>query len=187
MEEEKKQSIKKEKKIKKEYVILLIIVIAIVLIDQISKILATNIGEINVINGILKFNVTENTNPAYGIGSDSTIMYVLTNIVILGVIFKFITTQNDFVDNKLKIFLSLIFAGGLANVIDRIFRGYVVEFIDFRQMINIPVFNIADICVLIGWISVAAIFAAFTVTEWRNGKEKKVIKQEKNNNEKDKK
>lgn len=171
MEEEKNQSIKKEKKMKKGYIILLIIVIAIVLIDQISKILVTNVGEINAINGILKFNVTENTNPAYGIGSNSTIMYVITNIVILGIIFKFITTQNDFVDNKLKVFLSLIFAGGLANVIDRIFRGYVVEFIDFRQIINVPVFNIADICVLIGWVSVAAIFAVFTVTEWRNGKE----------------
>lgn len=159
-------------KIKREYVILSLIVIAIVLIDQISKICINNIGEVKVIEGILKFNITQNTSAAYGIGSNSTIMYVITNLVILSVIFKFITTQNEFIDNKLKIFLSLIFAGGIANVIDRIFRGYVIEFIDFRELINLPVLNIADISIIIGWVAVAAIFASFTVNEFRNNKNK---------------
>lgn len=171
-EKEEKAVIKtnKNNKIKKEYVILSLIVIAIVLIDQISKICISNIGEITVMEGILKFSITQNTNAAYGIGSNSTIMYVITNLVILSVIFKFITTQNEFIDNKLKVFLSLIFAGGITNVIDRIFRGYVIEFIDFKELINLPVFNIADIAVIIGWIGVAAIFAAFTVNEFRSNK-----------------
>lgn len=97
-------------------------------------------------------------------------MYVLTNIVILSVIFKFITTQNEFVDKKLKVFLSFIIAGGISNVIDKLLRGYVTEFIDFRQVANLPVFNIADLFVIIGWVSVAAIFASFTIKEWRSKK-----------------
>ena len=100
-------------------------------------------------------------------------MYVLTNLVILGVIFKFIRTQNEYVDMKMKVFLSFILAGGISNVIDRVFRGYVLEFIDFKELINLPVFNIADLFILTGWICVAAIFAYFTVNEWKNKKTEK--------------
>jgi len=175
-EKEQKAIIKSNRnsKVKKEYLILALIVIIIVLIDQISKIYALNKGETTIISGMLKFNITQNTGAAYGIGSNSTMMYIITNFIILSVIFKFITTQNEFIDNNLKIFLSFIFAGGIANVIDRIFRGYVVEFIDFRELINLPVLNIADIAVIIGWVSVAAIFASFTVKEWRISKDKNI-------------
>lgn len=171
MEKEESLTTKSTKKqIKKIYIILLIIIMAIVAVDQITKIYVSNVNEIEIIPNILKFSVTQNTKPAYGIGSGSTLMYVLTNIVILGVIFKFVTTQNDYVDTKLKVFLSFIFAGGISNVIDRIFRGYVVEFIDFNQLISFPIFNIADIFTIIGWVCIAAIFAVFTVNEWRNKK-----------------
>ena len=176
---------KKNNKTKREYIILTLIIIFIIIIDQISKIYISSIGEMNVISNVLRFNVTQNSNAAYGIGSNSTIMYVITNIIILGIIFKFITTQNEFIDKKLKIFLSFILAGGISNVIDRLFRGYVVEFIDIKQMINFPVLNIADIIITIGWIAVAAIFASFTVNEWKNNKEKDKIKMEDEDEKKD--
>lgn len=168
MEDEKgKALIKKEKKLSKEFIVLISILITIVVIDQILKIWIQSIGEINVIPGILDFKVSQNRNAAYGIGSNSTIMYVATNIAILGVIFKFMTTQNQFVDRRFKIFLSFILAGGISNVIERVIRGYVTEFIDFGQVTNwLPIFNLADIFVLVGWIAVAAIFAGFTVKEW---------------------
>lgn len=101
-------------------------------------------------------------------GSNSTIMYVATNLVILGVIFKFMTTQNQFVDRKFKVFLSFILAGGISNTIERMARGYVTGLIDFGH--NLPIVNVADIFVILGWISVAATFAVFTVKEWRSKK-----------------
>lgn len=168
MEETEKSLIKRNKKSDKDKILLIVIVVAIVLIDQITKLLVINKGEMTIIPKVLNFKVSQNTNAAYGIGANSTVMYILTNLVILSVIFKFITTQNEYVDRKFKVFLSFIFAGGITNVIDRMFRGYVVEFIDFKQFINIPVFNIADLFVIIGWVSVAAIFASFTIKEWRN-------------------
>ena len=161
---------KMEKKLTKENILLISIVAMIILMDQALKIWVQNVGEMNIISGVLNFKISENHSAAYGIGSNSAIMYVLTNIVILGVIFKFITTQNEFVDKKLKIFLSFILAGGISNVIDKVFRGYVTEFIDFGQVINLPIFNVADIFILIGWVAIAAIFATFTVKEWRNKK-----------------
>ena len=168
MEETEKSLIKRNKKSDKDKILLIVIVVAIVLIDQITKLLVINKGEMTIIPKVLNFKVSQNTNAAYGIGANSTVMYILTNLVILSVIFKFITTQNEYVDRKFKVFLSFIFAGGITNVIDRMFRGYVVEFIDFKQFINIPVFNIADLFVIIGWVSVAAIFVSFTIKEWRN-------------------
>lgn len=174
--EEGKALVKKGKKLTKEAILLISIAITIVLVDQILKIWIQQVEEISIIPGILNFKITENTSAAYGIGSNSTIMYVLTNLVVLGVIFKFITTQNEFVDRKLKIFLSFILAGGVSNVIERIIRGYVTEFIDFKQVINLPVFNLADLFVLVGWVAIAAIFATFTVMEWRSKKVEKVLK-----------
>ena len=160
----------KHEKIEKEKILLLIVVLFIIIIDQGIKLYVTKIQEIQVIPNILKFSVMQNTKPAYGIGSGSTFMYVLTNLVVLSVIFKFITTQNEYVDIKLKIFLCFILAGGISNIIDRLIRGYVVEFIDFTQIINLPVFNIADLFTLVGWVSIAAIFAVFTINEWRDKK-----------------
>ncbi len=168
--EEGKSLVKKEQKIKKETMLLISIVSVVILVDQISKIWILKAEEVNIIPGILRFKFSYNTDAAYGIGSNSTFMYVATNLVILSVIFKFITTQNQFVDKKLKIFLSFILAGGIANVIDRVINGYVTEFIDFGQVLSFPILNVADILVLIGWVAVAAIFASFTVKEWRNKK-----------------
>lgn len=165
MEKEKKST--KYSEIKKINIILILIVLAIIIIDQITKVYILKIENIDVIQNVLKLTVTQNQKPAYGIGSNSTFMYVITNLIILGIIFKFITTQNEYVDTKLKVFLSFIMAGGISNVIDRIIRGYVVEFIDFTPIINIPIFNIADIFTILGWVLVVAIFAHFTVTEWR--------------------
>lgn len=158
------------KKTKKEYILLVTIILGIIIIDQILKIIVKNKGEIQIIPNLLNFSLKENTSPAYGIGSSSTIMYVITNVVILSVIFKFVTTQNQYVDTKFKIFLSFIFAGGISNIIDKVFRGYVVEFIDFNQFVSFPIFNVADIFTIIGWVCIAGIFAKFTVKEWRNGK-----------------
>lgn len=175
MEKEEKALIK-NKKLSKEAWLFISIVIGIVVLDQALKIWVQNIGELAVIPGILKFKLNENTSAAYGIGSNSTLTYVATNIVILGVIFKFITTQNAFVDTKLKVFLSFILAGGISNVIERVMRGYVTEFMDFGEAINFPVFNLADIFIIIGFVAMAAIFASFTVKEWRSKKVEKSLK-----------
>lgn len=160
--------LKKKEKLSKEVILLICVVIIIILVDQITKIWVQNSKEINVISGVLTLKISENNKSAYGIGSNSKAMYLATNLVILGVIFKFISTQNEFVDKKLKVFLSFILAGGISNVIDKLIRGYVTEFIDFTQVVNLPVINIADLFILIGWIATAAIFAAFTVREWKS-------------------
>lgn len=158
-------------KIKKEYKILIFIFIFIlILIDQISKFIAFKNNDFIVINGVLKFKIFNDVSGCYGVNTNSTIMYILTNLIVAIIAFQFITSQNQFVDKKIKVFLSLIIAGGISNCIDRVFRGYVLEFIDFTDFLNVPILNLADIFILIGWIAMAAIFASFTAKELKNRK-----------------
>lgn len=161
---------KKNKKYDKKKIALIILIIVLIFIDQFTKIFMVNTKELSLIPNVLKFSVEENKSAAYGIGSNSTFMYAITTLVIIGTVLKFMMSQNEFIDTKQKILLALIVSGGISNLIDRICRGYVVEFINFKDWIPLPVLNIADILVLIGWVTLAAIFAEFTVTEFRKGK-----------------
>lgn len=55
-------------------------------------------------------------------------------------------------NNLMKISASLIIGGGVSNLVDRIIRGYVVDYIDISAIVSYPIFNIADICIVIGII-----------------------------------
>lgn len=154
---------------KRDYTKIIIAIIVLILIDQIIKVAVINIGDKTIIPEILNFSISRNVGGTYGVSSNSTVTYVLTNLIVVAIAFKFITSQNQFIDKKIKVFLTLVIAGGLSNCIDRIFRGYVVEFI---QIMKLPIFNFADICILVGWVSMVAIFASFSAKELKNRKRK---------------
>lgn len=175
MEQIKKDLIKVKENKKHIYVI----IFAILIVDQIIKIILSVIGDITVIPNVLQFHIVQNTQGTYGVDTDSTILYVFTNIIVLGIVYRFLKIENQFVDTKLKIFLSFVLAGGISNLIDRLVRGYVVEYIDFTNVVPLPILNLADIFIIIGWICIVARFASFTVNEWRKSKEENNIKNEK--------
>ena len=132
-------------------------IISLVSIDQIVKFsVVKNIyySSITIIEGVLNLTYTENTGGAFGIGSNSTIMFVVVNIILITLITKVILTKKNEISNYILIGLGLILAGGIGNLIDRIFRGFVVDYVDFNPLIKYPVFNIADICVVLGCIIV---------------------------------
>ncbi len=59
----------------------------------------------------------------------------------------------------MKISLSLILAGALGNLIDRVFRGYVIDFVDcYIKKWHWPFFNVADSCITIGALFLIYIF-----------------------------
>ena len=118
--------------------------------------------------GILKFTFIQNTGGAFGIAQNSTSMFVMSNLIILGVIIRFMITQKDNIDKKTYISLILILSGGFSNLADRIFRGFVVDFIDINQIFWFPMFNIADICICTGCI----LFAISLILFVRNNNKK---------------
>ena len=160
---------KTDKKLEKITKIIIFLIIIFVIIDQLSKILIIKFGEIIIIQDIFKLSV-ENSNY-----SSSIITKVAQYIVVLGVITKLITSQNKFIETKMKIYLSLVLAGGISNLIDIIVRKNIVNFINIKiGNITLPIVNLAYILILIGAILLIANFTVFTSKEMRNKKNEKI-------------
>ncbi len=132
----------------KKKIILAITSLTIILLDQLSKLLIID-KSINVIQNILSFTYTQNTGVAFGLIDNNLIFIILFNIVILGIIIKFLKENRESIDFVVLVSLILILSGGVGNLIDRLLRGYVVDFIKL-EFINFPIFNLADISVTIG-------------------------------------
>ena len=134
--------------------IYLILIIALIVIDQITKLLTLNyllpVNSVEIIKNILSFTYVENRGAAFGIMQNSRIIFLIFTVILIGAII--IYTIKTKPQNKLYLVsTSLIIAGGMGNFIDRLFRGYVVDMIEVT-FIEYPVFNFADICVVIGAI-----------------------------------
>lgn len=123
-----------------------IIGIVIVIIDQLSKMLIIN-KKIPVIPNFLKFNYTQNTGGAFGIGRINFIL-IISVLIIIGII-VFLIKENKRITNYIPFVLLL--SGSIGNLIDRFFRGYVIDFIDIN-ILDFPNFNIADISIVSGVI-----------------------------------
>lgn len=164
------QKQKNNKKLK--YAIILLVIL--LLIDQITKyIIITNNINTTLIPNFLAIQTVQNTGGAFGIGKENTGMFIITNLVVIGLIIRFIYLQKELMDKATLYILFIILAGGIGNLIDRLLRGYVVDFINIFPSINFPKFNFADIYITIGWIILAFIFALYTYKEIKNSKELK--------------
>ena len=123
----------------------------ICLIDQISKILVSNylINNITVIKNFFYLTLVHNKGAAWGILENHT--YIITIVMVIALIFL-IRIISNFKDNIRNIIaFGLVIGGLLGNLIDRIFRGYVIDFLDFYIFkYDYPVFNISDIAIVIG-------------------------------------
>lgn len=155
---------------KKKFIITIIIVLILVLIDQTTKIFAIkNLKDtsLDIIHNILSLRYTENTGGAFGVGQNGTMTFIISTIIVLGLIVRFIALQIERIDIKLMIILSFIMAGGVSNLIDRLFRGFVIDFVQIFPNTKFPIFNFADVFIVIGLIILALLFAIHTWKEKR--------------------
>jgi len=126
--------------------------IFIVLVDQFTKYLIFYNKELLITKDFLifKFDFVKNYGAAFNIFSGSRIFLSLISIL-----FSILLIYLIFRKNTLNIFdlysYSFILGGTIGNGIDRIYKGFVVDFINLN-IINFPVFNIADISINIGFI-----------------------------------
>ena len=134
--------------------IIIILSIIFLIIDQITKILVVNSlvpGEnIEIIKNIFSIIYTINTGAAFSILLGKRIFLIVVAILIIGILLYYI--KKNKVDGKLNIIaFSLIIGGSLGNLIDRIVRGYVVDFISIKLgSYNFPIFNVADTLIVVG-------------------------------------
>ncbi len=158
------------KKENKGLKIAIIISVILLLLDQITKwyVCKTNIN-IEVIPNVFNLKLTFNNGIAFGIGQNSNIFTIIVpNIIVLGLIGRFIYLQKERMNLVTIYSLFAVIAGGIGNLIDRILRGFVIDFLSFFPEKNLPVFNLADIYLVIGWIILAFTFAYYTYEEIKN-------------------
>ena len=138
-----------------------------VVLDQITKYFAlVNLQPITshpLINGIIELRYTTNPGIAWGMLEGKKWLFIpISSIAIILVIFILIYYRKK-LSPLLAIALSMIAGGGIGNQIDRIFRGEVIDFLNF-QFIDFPIFNVADCFVTVGCV-LAAISILF-IDKW---------------------
>ena len=152
----------------KKYYVALIIIFGAIIVDYGTKILITNVlnytlsgkkvvsvDEIEVIKEFFYISYARNTGAGWSLLSDKTSLLIGITVIALGI---FVFMMKEF-DIKKRFFfsfgLSLMIGGTIGNFGERIYHGFVTDFLDFIIFgYDYPVFNVADICLVVGTISV---------------------------------
>ena len=132
-----------------------IIAFFIFFIDVFSKQLICHImsvGEsVKVIHNFFYITYTQNKGAAWSILEDHRILLLIISVLALYLINKYMNKEK--LSNLETFSYGMIIGGIVGNLFDRIFFGYVIDFLDFKLFgYNYPIFNIADTFIVIGVI-----------------------------------
>ena len=132
----------------------IIISIILLCIDQISKLLVVNLltktDSITIIKNFFYLTYINNDGAAFSILVGKRIFLILIAVLVTVMLIRYIKKNN--IQYKLELVsISLIIGGSLGNLMDRVVRGYVIDFLDFKIFnYNFPIFNLADTFIVIG-------------------------------------
>ena len=133
----------------KKNIIVFSTALIVVLMDQLTKLLIKQNLKLNqsipIIKNTLHLTYTTNTGSAFGLFKGVNFIFILISITVIILIFYFIKYIKEN-EKMLQFSVSLLLAGTIGNLIDRLVYSSVIDFIDFRIW---PVFNIADSAVTI--------------------------------------
>ena len=128
-----------------------IITTSVLFLDQLTKFLATRFLQLNTPVGLIKnflyLTLVHNRGAAFGMFRNQLLMFVFISIFAIVVIFYYLKNKHHSVFSSIS--LSLILAGAMGNLIDRLRFGFVIDFLDLRVW---PVFNLADSAITIAAI-----------------------------------
>ena len=148
----------------KKYYLCFIIIITSFSLDLLTKYIATlklteKVGEetitksVEVIENFFYFTYTRNTGGAWSMFSGNLAFFIIITIIAIGFFVYFLT---DFDIKKRPLYsvgFALIFGGTLGNFYERIVNKYVTDFFDFIIFgYDYPIFNVADVCLVVGMI-----------------------------------
>lgn len=136
-------------------VIMLTVIAALVGIDQLTKFLAIRFLEnqppVPIIDGVFELTFLRNPGAAFGLGAGMRWLLISVTSVVVIFLLVVLLSGKFKMYKVVNISAILIIAGGIGNLIDRVFFGKVVDFLYFK-LIDFPVFNFADCCVVVGAI-----------------------------------
>ena len=136
-------------------IVALITAAVLVAVDQVTKLLAVwnlkNQPAFPLWEGVFELQYCENPGIAFSMLEHKQWLFIpLTCLVMLLLVVMIL--RSDLRRSKMFTFsCALILAGGVGNLIDRIAYGYVVDFL-YVKLIDFPIFNFADCCVVVGAI-----------------------------------
>lgn len=140
----------------KSYIYAIVSVLVLLVADQFTKHLAViNLkggNDIIIIDKVLRLHYLENKGAAFGMFQNRQVIFAVIAVavvVFIGIMYKKIPHTNRYF--MLRFSAVLVVAGAVGNVIDRVMLNYVVDFIYF-ELIDFPVFNVADIYVVVACI-----------------------------------
>lgn len=151
------------------YIVLGLLVFIFDIMTKLMVELGMKDNSIAIIEGIFHLTYVENRGIAFGLFSNARILFIIISIVVL-LILAAVYSRIPNRTNWLRIGTSLIYGGAMGNLLERMAKGYVVDFLDFR-IINFPVFNFADIAVCVG---AALLVIHFIICDKKQAKAEKV-------------
>lgn len=145
---------------------ILVLSIICFIFDRIVKVVVSNNLSLYVkkymINNLLYLTYLKNDGAAWSILRGNTILLIIISLIVVIYILKIIFKEK-ILGNYLSVSYSLLIGGIIGNLFDRIFYGYVIDFIGLKIFnYYFPVFNIADIMIVIGVLLI-------TINEFRSG------------------
>ena len=142
---------------------LVLISLAVIILDRVTKILVqSHLAEgesIPVVPGVMSLTYILNPGAAFGMLEHQRLFFILMTVAVIAVLIYFwrrIKEEAIVVQLGAAFFLG----GAVGNLIDRLFRGYVVDMFDLT-LFSYPVFNFADCCVVVGAILGAVYYLFF--------------------------
>ena len=130
--------------------------LTLVILDQFTKALVINFFNLYdsvALLPMINLTFVVNYGFAFGLLNNPSLNQILVSLVILAIIMYFLYLLIKTQDKIFQLTLTLILAGALGNFVDRIFRGFVIDFIDiYIGKYHWPAFNIADSCITVGFV-----------------------------------
>lgn len=158
---------------------LLVIILSAVIvgIDQLIKYFVYNflkpVGSVDVIPGLFSLDYVENKGAAFGMMANMRWVFIVFTIVVIAIILYVVFKKK--ITNKLFIASAiLLIGGGIGNLIDRIFLGFVIDYLSVSFFP--PVCNFADYCITIGTV-LLLVYLLFFSDYFKSNKKDKLNEQ----------
>ncbi|NLC54340.1 MAG: signal peptidase II [Erysipelothrix sp.] len=130
----------------------ILILLAVIIIDQVTKIMVFNLNKdnIEIVKGFFSLTKVKNSGAAWGLFSGYMWLFFIVSIIALYFMLKLYKKSLN-KDYYFSFALILMIGGTLGNLIDRLLFGYVRDFLNFIIFTyDYPVFNVADMALVIG-------------------------------------
>ena len=156
-----------------QFLFMSLFALGIVGVDQLVKYLIVAkiplYGQAPLVPGIIKLTYVQNTGAAFSMLSGMQWLFVVIFVLLTALlVFEYFKKPMPFTKFE-RFCIAAVYGGGLGNMIDRVFLGYVVDMFQ-TEFITFPIFNVADIFITCGCILLMVHIAFFNKEFWKEDK-----------------